>query len=173
MQCISLLTYFYINRWKISFIKLRNMHLYIYSSQIIILKLATRYTCVVYLVIYVVVSKVYCCKDDYIGRVGLCRLGSPIFCQSTSCHTFLTSTLGHIKTSHGYNSQHFYEKSMFCRDLSHLHVLWQLIAHAFVTVCGSQINGPIDTHPRAVSHACDFAVIRYMYPYSIGWSVHG
>ena len=81
--------------------------------------------------------------------------------------------LGHIMASHGFNSQHFYVKSMFCRDLLHSNVLWQLITHAFVTVCGSQSSSPMDTCPRAGSHACDYAVIRYKYPYGIGWSVHG
>ena len=139
-----------------------------------ILQLAMRYTCVVYLVIYVVVSKVMIIllQDDYIGRVAYAGW-LPYLLPVHQLPYIFNINLGHIMASHGYNSQCFYEKSMFCRDLSHPHVLWWLIAHAFVTVCISQSNGPIDTHPRASSHACDFAVIRYMYPYGIGWSMHG
>ena len=65
-------------------------------------------------------------------------------------------------------------KKRYPLDLSHPDILWQLIAHAFVTVCCNPYsNGPIDARPRAGSQRCDYAVVRYRCPYGIGWLIEG
>ena len=82
--------------------------------------------------------------------------------------------MGYILARHSYNPSNFYLKSMFCWNLSHINALWWLITYAFVAVCGSPYSRPFVSWPRASSNQrCDYAVVRYWYPYGIGWSIDG
>ena len=82
--------------------------------------------------------------------------------------------MGHILAQHGYNMSKFYEKLMFCWNLSHIDALWQLITYAFVAVCGGSHSRPFVTHPRARgSQRCDYAIVRYQNPYGISWLIDG
>ena len=83
----------------------------------------------------------------------------------------LNIDVGHILAQHGFTDNHCYLKSMFCLNLSYANALWWLIAHAFVTVCGGSYSRPINTHHRASSQCCDYAVVRYWYPFGISWLI--
>ena len=81
-------------------------------------------------------------------------------------------TMGHILDSHAFDEGKKYVKSMFCKDLSNPLVLRNLIIFAFVTT----FRDPNSNGPTTVSRwaKCpDYSVVRYSFPYGLGWSCKG
>ena len=117
-------------------------------------------------------KRVYLLQDNYVGWVAY--HGWLPFIPLAQLPFHFNINMGHILARHGFNQSHFYLKSMFCWNLSYVDALWQLITYAFVAVCGSpHSNGPMDTCPWVSGQGCGYAVIRYWYPYSIGWLING
>ena len=110
-------------------------------------------------------------QDNYMGWVNYSSWLLSVF--PTSVPFMLNIDLGHILAQHGYTDNHSFLKSMFCLALSYYDALWWLITHAFVAVCRGPHSRPFDTHVRACSQGCGYAVARYKYPFGIGWSIEG
>ena len=61
---------------------------------------------------------------------------------------------------------------MFCKDLSYPLVLRNLIIFAFVTTFGDPNSNGLTTVSRWAK-CPDHSVVRYSFPYSLGWSCEG
>ena len=99
-------------------------------------------------------------QDNYMGWVDYSSQLPSVF--PASLPFMLNIDLGHILAQHGYTDR--FLKSMFCLGLSYYNALWWLITHAFVAVCGGPHSRPFDTHVRASSQGCGYAVVRYNTP---------